>query len=91
MTDQKEMKQQKELDAKDLDKVVGGSAAPETDHVCRNLLVNNEICTCCGICESECPTGAISCNGNSYQIDRRECVACYCCVDVCPVRAIQVL
>ena len=91
MTDQKEMMDQKELDAKDLDKVVGGIVPLETEHGWCNLWVDEDLCICCGICESECPTGAISCNGNSYQIDRRECVACYCCVDVCPVRAIQVL
>ena len=91
MTDQKEMMDQKELDAKDLDKVVGGSVPIEIVHGWCNLWVNNEICVCCGICERECPTGAILYMGDSYYINSGDCVACYCCVDVCPAGAIQVL
>lgn len=51
-------------------------------------------CVCCGACEPECPTGAISRRGSQYQINTGVCVDCKgyhrspVCVMVCPADAI---
>lgn len=46
-------------------------------------------CTSCGSCESECPTGAISNNGEQYVIDADTCIDCGSCEGACPVGAIS--
>jgi len=46
-------------------------------------------CIACGVCEAECPEGAISQNddGSRYIIDARLCTECAACAEVCPVEA----
>lgn len=44
------------------------------------------ICTSCGKCSRECPTGAIYPEGNATA--HAECVVCRSCTDVCPVRGV---
>lgn len=45
-------------------------------------------CVFCGVCESECPTEAISEGDGIYVIDPEICTDCGTCVDVCPSDAI---
>lgn len=44
-------------------------------------------CVACGVCEPECPVGAISA-GDIFVIDADTCTDCAACVDVCPSDAI---
>ncbi len=44
-------------------------------------------CIACGVCEVECPEGAISQGENIYVIDTRLCTECAACAEVCPVEA----
>lgn len=45
-------------------------------------------CINCGACESECPSGAISDEGEKRIIDIESCTECGNCVASCPVNAI---
>jgi len=45
-------------------------------------------CTACGVCEMECPLGAIEEGDGIYVIDQDECTSCGNCVDSCPNGAI---
>lgn len=53
----------------------GGGFRPLTD----------DTCTRCGLCEKECPQGAIYEDGNT--IDKNRCIACFRCIRICPVGA----
>ncbi|MFQ5900839.1 MAG: 4Fe-4S binding protein [Thermodesulfobacteriota bacterium] len=47
-----------------------------------------EECIACGVCESECPEGAISPgedDSDNYIIDPKLCTDCAACAEVCPV------
>ena len=52
-------------------------------------VISQEECIQCGACENECPDGAISMVGDSYQIDAAKCQDCGSCVDVCPTTSIS--
>jgi len=51
------------------------------------VIIDEEKCIGCGICETTCPFGAISLK-NSKAIIGLACTQCGACVDVCPVGAI---
>lgn len=46
-------------------------------------------CTNCGVCEDECPVGAISEGDDCRVIDADTCTDCGACAEVCPVDAIE--
>ncbi len=46
-------------------------------------------CISCGVCESECPTNAISEGDSYYVIDPDTCIDCGACEPVCPTSAIS--
>ena len=48
-----------------------------------------DACISCGVCESECPTSAISAGDIQYNIDPEACIDCGACEAVCPVQAIH--
>jgi len=51
--------------------------------------VINEDCINCGVCESTCPTDAISAGDGVYVIEAEKCIDCGGCVPHCPVDAIK--
>lgn len=46
----------------------------------------NEGCAECGVCASECPTGAVS-PDNLKAVNQELCIGCMRCVSVCPTQA----
>jgi len=52
-------------------------------------VVDNEKCTGCETCVSECPSEAISMKDEKAVINAELCVDCGVCVDACPVDAIS--
>jgi NAD-dependent dihydropyrimidine dehydrogenase PreA subunit len=54
-----------------------------------SLIVNAELCTACGVCESVCPFGAIAVNGDVAEANEK-CTLCGSCEDACPTGAITI-
>ena len=50
--------------------------------------VEPERCLACGVCEVNCPAGAIVVERIAW-IDARRCIGCGSCVEVCPQGAIS--
>lgn len=53
------------------------------------LIINEEKCARCGVCESECPYAAIIQTEDAYMIDQALCTECArygapLCIAVCP-------
>ncbi len=46
-----------------------------------------DLCNSCGVCASECKSGAIKNAGKCYSIDAAKCAKCGSCADICPVGA----
>ena len=49
----------------------------------------NDSCIGCAFCQNECPTAAISYDGDKYRIDPDLCVACGHCREVCLMDAVE--
>ena len=52
-------------------------------------VVDNEKCTGCESCVSECPSEAISMADGKAVITEDACIDCGVCVDACPTEAIS--
>ena len=52
-------------------------------------VVDNEKCTGCETCVSECPSEAITMKDEKAVINAELCVDCGVCVDACPAEAIS--
>jgi len=51
-----------------------------------------ELCTACGKCVKSCPVNALELNQpNQPLVNRRKCIGCCCCHEVCPERAIKMI
>jgi len=51
-------------------------------------VVRQELCRRCGQCAASCPPKAISVGSRGVTIQRKECIKCYCCQELCPYGAI---
>jgi ferredoxin len=58
----------------------------------RDVTRNDEKCVQCGVCVPICPTGALSVDLETRQInfENSKCIACELCVRICPPRAMEV-
>ena len=53
-------------------------------------VINRDECVGCGTCVDDCPTDAISMDGeNIAVVNADECIDCGACVDSCPTDAIS--
>jgi ferredoxin len=44
----------------------------------------------CGLCVRSCPADAITMTGGGPVVDRKKCIECLCCHEVCPEDAVEV-
>ncbi|AKB86132.1 MULTISPECIES: 4Fe-4S binding protein [Methanococcoides] len=52
-------------------------------------IINRDECVGCGTCVDDCPSEAISMDGDNIAVvDNDECLDCGACVDSCPTDAI---
>ncbi len=52
-----------------------------------DFIAINDECSQCGICELECPVGAIGLE-NGFSIDLEKCIQCCACIKKCPENAL---
>jgi uncharacterized protein (DUF362 family)/Pyruvate/2-oxoacid:ferredoxin oxidoreductase delta subunit len=53
-----------------------------------------EKCTRCGVCESKCPVSPAAIHPKAtpeHQLDAARCICCYCCHELCPSHAIELV
>lgn len=51
--------------------------------------IDADLCVRCGLCEANCPVGAIRQGDASYVVDASSCIECGACASVCPLDAIE--
>ena len=52
--------------------------------------LNEDICVGCGVCAGACPAHAITMVNKKACIDRKQCIRCFCCQELCPRGAMGV-
>lgn len=62
---------------------------PESWILKPQLMFNNEKCTNCGACISECPTGAHIMKNNKHEFMRDKCTEIFQCINVCLYDALK--
>jgi len=51
--------------------------------------IMEDICQGCGICVDHCPVDAMKMGETYPRADRKQCISCYCCQEMCPEGAIK--
>ncbi|SHJ63865.1 NADH-quinone oxidoreductase subunit I [Parasporobacterium paucivorans] len=61
------------------------------EHTKGSIEIEVADCIHCGLCQRNCPTGAIQVDRNSanWSIDRLDCIQCYYCVESCPKKCLK--
>ncbi|MDR3605385.1 MAG: DUF362 domain-containing protein [Syntrophaceae bacterium] len=54
-------------------------------------MIDHTLCKKCGICMTHCPPSAISEKNGTFKIDRKKCISCFCCQELCENDAVRVL
>jgi MinD superfamily P-loop ATPase len=79
-----------DVDAADLDLILGGSIQQKHDFIASNkAFIIEEKCTDCGICKEYCRFDAIHENSDGFYIDQLACEGCDVCTHFCPEEAID--
>lgn len=52
------------------------------------IVVNEKLCTKCGLCARKCPTNSIDLCPYP-KINPKTCIRCFCCIEVCPQNALM--
>jgi uncharacterized protein (DUF362 family)/Pyruvate/2-oxoacid:ferredoxin oxidoreductase delta subunit len=61
------------------------------NHVITKPAIDAAACRSCGICLNHCPPQAIAEVNGAMIIDRRKCISCFCCHELCTNDAIQIV
>lgn len=61
------------------------------NHVITKPAIDAEACQACGICANHCPPAAISEVGGVMRIDRKKCISCFCCHELCSSKAVRIV
>jgi uncharacterized protein (DUF362 family)/Pyruvate/2-oxoacid:ferredoxin oxidoreductase delta subunit len=61
------------------------------NHVITKPAIDAAVCRSCGICLNHCPPQAISEANGKMVIDRRKCISCFCCHELCTNDAIEIV
>jgi 2-oxoacid:acceptor oxidoreductase delta subunit (pyruvate/2-ketoisovalerate family) len=54
-------------------------------------VINQALCKACGLCEEDCPDGAIRVDESLFSIDYDFCKGCGICARECPTEAIKMI
>ncbi|MBD3170454.1 MAG: DUF362 domain-containing protein [candidate division Zixibacteria bacterium] len=52
--------------------------------------IDHDVCIRCDECKDNCPTGAISEDGDKLVYDYNRCIDCMCCHELCPNKAVYI-
>ncbi len=69
---------------------LGSKAGKLEMHQAFKLKINPDLCQVCGICQRECPAGAIITNNGKAEIDYQKCISCGQCISICPQGAVEI-
>jgi uncharacterized protein (DUF362 family)/Pyruvate/2-oxoacid:ferredoxin oxidoreductase delta subunit len=61
------------------------------NHVITRPAIDPSACRGCGICVSHCPPRAINEIDGAMVIDRKKCISCFCCHELCENNAVNIV
>ena len=54
--------------------------------------IDRELCTACGTCVGHCAVSALAMNAEGFpEADPAACISCFCCQEMCPEKAIELV